>query len=640
MQPFAGRQRLHVGTELQTWIAFLVIALSSLASPALGQVQVITQHNDNARTGQNLQETVLTPVNVNVQTFGKLFSSFVDGQVYAQPLYVPNVTIPGKGIHNVVYIATEHDSVYALDADSNSGEDVSPLWQTSFIDPANGITTLSVGDVNCYDAVSPEYGITSTPVIDTSTNTIYVVAATKEHGSFFNRLHALDITTGAEKFGGPVAIEATYPGTGDGSSGGTLTFDPIKHLNRAGLLMSNGNIYLAWASYCDNTPFHGWVMAYDKTTLQQNGVWVATPNGEDGGIWMAGAGLSADAAGNLIFSTGNGTFDTSGTPVDFGDSIVKMTLNGTSFTVSDYFTPYNQADLDDNDLDLAAGGVLLLPDQSGPHPHEAIGGGKDGNVYVVDRDNMGHFNPTNNSQIVQTVTGSPAGMHTSAAYWNENVYFGWVDDPVEAFSLSSGLLSSLPTSSSPTTFHYPGAGLSISANNNTNAILWALETTQTDEAVLHAYDATNLGLELYNSAQNGARDSVGLPVKFAVPTVANGKVYVGAAGAVSVYGILTPVTAVPTFSPAGGTYSSTQTVAISDSTPGAIVYYTTDGSNPTPSSPVYTAPLIVSTTKTLKAMAISTGASASDVSLGAYTIVGGAERGLTTGTASVPLAWF
>jgi len=585
-------------------------------------VQVITQHNDNGRTGQNLQETLLTPANVNVRRFGKLWTTFVDGQVYAQPLYVPNVTIPGKGVHNVFYVATEHDSLYAFDADSNSGENGSPLWKASFIDSSDGITTLSIDDVNCNSAVVPEYGITSTPVIDTSTNTIYVLVATKESGSFFNRLHALDIATGAEKFGGPIAIEATYPGTGAGSVNGILTFNPLMQLGRSGLLLSNGEIYIAWASYCDNAPFHGWVMAYGKSTLQQSAVWADTPNGEDGGIWMSGAGLTADASGNIIFSTGNGTFDTSGNPVDYGDSIVKMALNGSNLTASDYFTPYNQSYLDENDVDLAAGGVLLLPDQSGPYVHEAIGGGKDGNVYVVNRDNMGHYNPNNNSQIIQTLTGS-AGMWASPAYWNENAYFGWVNAPVQAFSVSSGLLSLSPTSTSPTSFYWPGASLAISANNNTNAILWGLDTGQVDESVLHAYDATNLASELYNSSLNGERDSVGLPVKYAVPTIANGKVYVGAVGQVSVYGTLSAVTATPTFSPATGTYTATQTIAISDSTAGATIYYTTDGSTPSSSSPVYTAPLIVSTTTTINAIAIASGMTPSDIGLGAYTITSG-----------------
>ncbi len=272
------RTRPGVCLRLQAWLFVLTFVLLLAARPqAEAQVQVTTQHYDNARTGQNLLEGVLTPSNVKVQTFGKLWTYSVDGYVFAQPLYVPNVAIPGHGVHNVLYVVTEHDSVYALDADSLGGEKTTPLWQTSFINPANGITTLSHDyDVNC-DAIQPEIGITSTPVIDLSTNTIYVLAATKENGVFFNRLHALDITTGAEKFGGPVAIQASFPGTGDGSSGGMLTFNPVQHLSRTGLLLSNGDIHLAWASNCDNSPFHGWVMAYDKNTLQQTAVWVATP---------------------------------------------------------------------------------------------------------------------------------------------------------------------------------------------------------------------------------------------------------------------------------------------------------------------------------------------------------------------------
>ena len=626
MQNFSLRQAQPAGTKRQIWFAFLAIALSSLATPGLGQVQVVTQHNDNARTGQNLQETILTRSNVNVSTFGKLWSYAVDGDVYAQPLYVPNVAIPGKGIHNVIYVATEHDSVYALDADS-VGEN--PLWQTSFIDPLHEVTTESDNDVNC-DAIAPEIGITSTPVIDTSTNTIYVLAATKEYGSLFHRLHALDITTGAEKFGGPVAIQATYPGTGDGSSGGILTFNPVMHLNRAGLLMSNGNIYLTWASYCDNSPFHGWVMAYDKTILQQNGVWVTTPNGGDGGIWMSGAGIAADPSGNLFLATGNGTFETSGNPVDFGDSILKMTLNGNSFNVIDYFTPYDQQYLDVNDLDLGSGGVLLLPDQSGPHIHELVQAGKTGSIYVVDRDNMGHFNSTDNSQIVQNITGQIGGLYSAPAYWNNNVFFGGAQDRVKAFSLNNGLLSATPTSSSPTTFGWPGQTPTISANGTSNAILWALGKTPTT-AVLHAYDATNLAHELYNSAQDQSRDNPGSAVKFAVPTVANGKVYVGTVQQVSAYGILLVQAAAPTFSPAGGTYTTTQTVAISDSTPGATIYYTVDGSTPTSSSPVYTEPLIVSTTTTLQAMATATGGLPSNVSWGVYTIGSGGGTAINYG---------
>jgi len=515
-------------------------ATRQLSITITAHLQVTTQHYDNFRTGQDLDETVLNLANVNVNQFGKLFSVAVDGQVYAQPLYMPDITIPANGVHNVIYVATEHDSVFALDADSNTGGNSTPLWQTSFIDPANGINTISSQDVNC-GAISPEIGITSTPVIDPATNTIYVLAETKEHGQFFHRLHALDITTGAEKLGGPVTIQATYPGTGDGSSGGILTFDPVQHLNRPGLLLSNGSIFIAWSSNCDNDPFHGWVMSYDKTTLQQKGVWVTTPNGGRGGIWMSGAGVAADLSGSIFLSTGNGTFDTSGSPTDFGDSIVRMTLAGSGLELNDYFTPYNQGSLDDEDEDVASGGVLLLPDQPGAHVHELIQSGKEGSIYVVDRDLMGGFQNGSNSQIVQNITNQINGIFAVPAYWNNNVYFGGISDNVKAFSLSQGLLSATPTSSSPTSMGYPGATPVVSAKGTANGIVWTLQTASGlngGNEVLHAYDATNLGNELYNTAQNESRDNPGAVVRFAVPTIVSGKAYVGAANQVSVYGLL------------------------------------------------------------------------------------------------------
>jgi len=505
------------------------------------QIQVTTQHNDNSRTGQNLDETILTPASVSSGQFGKLFSYTVDGYVYAQPLYLWNVNIPGKGVHNVIYVATEHDSVYALDADSNAGGNSAPLWQASFIDPAHGITPISSSDLpNCFDAIVPEVGITSTPVIDLSSNTLYVLAETKENGNFYHRLHALDITTGAEKFGGPVAIAASVPGTGSGSSGGILTFDPLQHLNRPGILLSNGNVFMSWSSNCDVTPWHGWVMAYDAATLAQKAVWAATPNGNAGGVWMSGSGVAADSSGTLFVPTGNGTFETTGNPTDFGDSIVKLMENSSGFTLADYFTPYNEGTLEQEDHDVASGGVLLLPDQSGPHVHELIQSGKEGSIYVVDRDNMGHFNSQNNSQIVQNLTGQIGGIFGAPSYWNNNVYFGGRSDALKAFSLTNGLLSATPTSASSTTFGFPGPTVSISANGTTNAIAWVVQTdTHNDgNAVLRAYDATNLGNEFYDSNQNLPRDNPGPAVRFVLPTVANGKVYVGAQLQVSAYGLL------------------------------------------------------------------------------------------------------
>jgi hypothetical protein len=601
------------------------------------QVQVTTQHNDNYRSGQNLNETILTSSNVSSGQFGKMFSVAVDGYVYAQSLYVPNLTIPGKGVHNVLYIATEHDSVYALDADSDTGGNSVPLWHTSFINPGNGITTISDNDLMGCGAIAPEVGITSTPVIDVTTNTIYVLAETKENGQFFHRLHALDITTGAEKLGGPVTIQATYPGTGEGGSGGIITFDPVQHLNRPGLLLNNGDVYLAWSSNCDTDPYHGWVMAYDKTALTQQGVWVTTPNGRAGGIWMSGAGVAADASGNVFVPTGNGTFESSGNPTDFGDSIVKLTLSGGALNLVDYFTPYDEGTLDVGDVDVASGGALLLPDQPGNHPHELVEAGKEGSIYVVDRDNMGHFNPNNNSQIVQNITGQIEGLYSMPAYWNNYVYFGGANDTLKAFALNNGLLSTSPTSESLSGLGWPGATPSVSANGTSNGIIWILQTAAAlndGYEALYAYDATNLGNLLYASTDNEPRDNPGAVVKFAVPTIANGKVYVGAVRQVSVYGLLRgeQPAAMPSFSPDGGTYTMQQLVTLEDTTPGATIYYTTDGATPTTSSPIYSSPIPVSQTSTIKAMAVASGYNNSSVAPSLYTITTGSGGSLNFGT--------
>ncbi len=514
-------------------------ATAQLSIAIITSMQVTTQHDDSMRTGQDPVETILTPSNVNTGQFGKLFSQTVDGNVYAQPLYLANVNIPGKGTHNVIYAATEHDSVYAVDADSNSGQNANPLWQASFIDPAHGVTPVSPTDLDC-DNIAPEIGITSTPVIDTATGTIYVLAKTKESGVFVQRLHALDIATGTEKFGGPTLIQASYPGNALDGSGGMLSFDPLTNNNRAGLLLRNGNVYVAWASHCDVPPYHGWVIAYDKTTLQQTAAWVPTPNGALGGIWMAGTGLSADLAGDLFVPIANGTFDTTGTPFDFGDSIVRLRQNGSQLAVQDYFTPYDQGSLESGDLDVGSGGALLLPDQSGSHVHELVQAGKGGELYVVDRDQMGHYSSVDNSQIVQDITGQIGIMLEAPAYWNHNVYLcSGTFYSLQAYSLTDGLLSTSPTSHSPTYLGF--CTPVISSNGDNSGIVWALQNTHGyngDHEILHAYDATNLANELYNSKQNQDRDDPGLLVKFAVPTVANGKVYVGSATQVSVYGLL------------------------------------------------------------------------------------------------------
>jgi hypothetical protein len=520
------------------WVVLALLTLSSLA-----QVSVTTSRNDNSRDGQNLSETILTPDNVNVTSFGKLFSHTVDGYVYAQPLYVPNVTIPSLGTHNVVYVATEHDSVYAFDADTNTGVNASPLWHRSFLNVRRGITTVSSSDVNCTDLI-PEIGITSTPVVDTDKGTIFVLAKTKENGNFFQRLHALDITTGKERSGSPVTIHAKVRGTGDGSVNGWINFNPLTQAQRPGLLLQDGIEYIGWASHCDNGPYHGWVMAFDETTLKRIAVWNSTPNGGLGGLWQSGAGLAADNNFNVFFATGNGTYDGT-TQNDFGDSILKLgPPAGRRFPLLDWFTPYDQAYFNDYDIDVGSGGVLLLPDQGVDAPHEylLVQVGKSGSIYLVDRDNMGQYN-LNTNQIVQDLEGAIGGLWATPAWWNNNVYFGGAYDYLRQFTFdpTTGLLSTSAVAVSPTYFGFPGPTPSISANGASDAIVWALQTdgySSNFSAILHAYDATNVANELYNTSQNPERDDAGGAAKFTVPTVANGKVYVPAVHRLTVYGLL------------------------------------------------------------------------------------------------------
>ncbi len=505
---------------------------------------VLTYHYDNLRSGLNPNETVLTPANVNQTVFGKKFSLAVDGQVYTQPLYAPAIAISGQGLHDVVYVATEHDSVYAFDAD---GVPATPLWQVSFIDPAAGVTTVPPADTGeCCD-LSPEIGITSTPVIDPSSETIYVVAKTKEVAgastSYVQRLHALDIATGAEKFGGPVVIQASVPGTGDGSSAGQVPFIPLRENQREALLLVNGMLVIAFASHGDNGPYHGWVIGYDATTLGQIFAFNDTPDGGAGGIWQSGCGPAADAAGDIYFISGNGTFDASGAVLQLSDTFTKLSPGG---TVVDYFTPWNQPQISAQDFDLGSGGTLLLPDQPGAHPHLMISAGKEGTVYVVDRDTMGHQGATSDSQIVQVLvhvlpgnSSITSGNFSAPAHWNDRVYFGAVDDAVKMFTLSGGQLSTAPISQTGQTFAFPGGFPAISSNGAASAILWVVERPSSGTpGVLHAYDATDLSIELYNSNQNAIRDGLDLASKFMVPTVANGKVFIGTNSTLTAFGPL------------------------------------------------------------------------------------------------------
>jgi chitodextrinase len=499
-----------------------------------------TFHNDNARTGANLNETVLTPSTVNSVRFGKLQSYALDGAAYASPLYVPAVTVPGQGVHNVVYVATEHNSVYAFDADGTSA---TPLWKVSFIDPVAGITTVLPTDTGeCCDIV-PEIGITGTPVIDPTTGTLYVVAKTKETvggtTTFVQRLHALDTSTGAEKFGGPVVITGSVPGTGAGSSGGQIQFLPLRQNQRPALLLNNGVVYIAFGSHGDQQPYHGWIMGYDAATLQQTMIYNATPNGEGAGIWLANAGIAADTSGAMYFATGDGSFNADTGGVNFGDSYVKLDAAG---RVLDYFTPHNEGFLDGSNADLGSGGIMLLPDQPGAHPRLLVSAGKNGTIDLIDRENMGHFNPVNDNQIVQSLVdifpfGTPEpGNYSAPVYFNGTIYFSPVADSIQAFRLNNGLFNPTPTSRSARIFQYPGGTLALSASGTTNGILWALERRSSSNGALRAYDANDLGIELYNSDQAGTRDVLDEVVKFSAPLIANGKVYVGSATRLTIFG--------------------------------------------------------------------------------------------------------
>jgi hypothetical protein len=501
---------------------------------------VTTYHYDNLRTGQNLTETTLTPANVNQGKFGKLGELMVDGKVDGQPLYLSQVAIPGIGTKNVLYVVTEHGSVFAFDADNVSGTSAKPLWQMSTQLPGEGPS-----DNRGCGQVTPEIGITSTPVIDRTRGAIYVVAVSKNaSGNYFHRLHALDITSGKELFGGPTTITATFPGNGAGSSNGTVIFDPAQYNERPGLLELNGTIFTTWGSHCDIGAYTSWMMAFSADTLKQTNVLNLVPNGGDGGTWMSGAAPAADAAGNIYFIIGNGTFDialnTAGFPSqgDCGNCYVKVSSTP-PLTLLDYFTPLNTVAESNVDQDLGSGGPLLLPDVtdiSGKTRHLAVGSGKDAIIYVLDRDNMGKLSATQNS-IYQQISGQLAGGEFGKpSYFNGTVYYGAVNDSIKTFPITTGKLATSPSSKTSTVFAYPGATPAISANATNNGILWAVENGAT--AVLHAYDAANLATELYNSNQAAASRDRFAGNKFISPMIANGRVFVGTPNSVAVFGLL------------------------------------------------------------------------------------------------------
>lgn len=517
---------------------------------------VLTYHNDNSRTGQNLQETILTPGNVKATTFGKQFSYLVDGYVYAQPLYVKDVPVQGQ-LRNVVYIATEHNSVYAFDADKPG----TPLWQVRFIDPANGITTVPYQDTasppgytgpgpvipgGCND-LTPEIGISGTPVIDPVSGTLFVVAKTREASgtavAYEHRLHALDIRTGVSRAGSGQKLQASVPGTTAPNDGnGRVLFQSLRQNQRAALLLNNNIITVAFSSHCVIRPYQGWVLAYDAKTLAQLGAFNAVPNDPKGkgGIWHSGGGPAADANGNVFVMTGDGPFNANMGGDSYSDSVLKLS-NG-ALTVADYFTPYNQFDLEASNSDMSSGGPLLLPDQSDGPTHLMVSAGKQGIIYLLNRDNMGQFQAGSDSQILQSFSGGTCGAGSCSifgtpAYFNNRVYTAAVGDSLKAYSVTSGQL--VLSGQSTNTFRWPGSSPVISANDSSNGIVWALETNGSGAAaVLHAYSAEDVSNELYNSNMEAARDNPGPAIKFSVPTVINGKVYIGSQYQVSVFGLL------------------------------------------------------------------------------------------------------
>jgi hypothetical protein len=501
-------------------------------------VDVVTYHYDNLRTGQNLNEMILTPANVTSAKFGKLGSFSVDGRVDAQPLYLSAVAIPGKGTKNVLYVVTEHDSIYAFDAGSINGTTSAFLWKSTAL-----LSGEQPSDDRGCGQVSPEIGITSTPVIDRMRNAIYIVAMSKDgSGNYFHRLHALNLSTGAELFGGPTTVTATFPGTGANSSAGNAIFDAKQYKERPGLLELNGTIYTTWSSHCDAGPYTSWVMSFNADTLAQTSILNLVPNGNEGGIWMAGAAPSADAAGNIYFIIGNGDFDTtlnsSGFPANgnCGNCFAKISST-VPMKLLDYFTPLNTVSESNSDTDFGSGGQLLLPDLldgNGQTRHIAVGAGKDGNIYVVDRENMGKFN-SGSDQIYQQINSQIGGVWSKPSYFNNTVYYGAVSDNLKAFPIAAGKLAGTPASKSSHQFGYPGTTPSISASGTTNGIVWAIENSG---AVLYAYDATDLTKMLYNSSQAPNNRDAFSGNKFITPMVANGKVYVGTPNSVAVFGLL------------------------------------------------------------------------------------------------------
>jgi hypothetical protein len=497
----------------------------------IAQAAVLTYHNDDARDGAYLEEVTLTPSNVNATQFGKLASYPVDGQIYGQPLYLPQISIAG-GTHDVVFVATQNDSVYAFDADAK-GTQKTTFWHATL-----GVPVTK----NDYSGVSPVVGILSTPVIDATTNTIYVFAESSS-GPLFT-LNALDVATGKEKFGGPVEVTGTVAGKGLDSSGGNITLEPECY-QRMGLALNpvSNAIYIPFGS-CN----HGWVLAYDKITLKQIAIFNDTPDGAGGGLWASGGAPAIDdTTGDVYLMSGADAGDQNYTPLLYNNSFLR--LDPKTLSVLDFFAPDDNSFLAQSDADLGSGANILMPDNGSNTPHEVLGGGKDGNIFLVNRDRMGGSNSSSNNviQTVHTGVSQLDDIFSTPVYWNGFVYYHPDGDVLHAFTWSNGLLSTKPSSSSTIAYRQHGATGSLSANGAANGIVWDVDDSNYNRtgagsgfAVLHAYDATNVANELYNSSQAGSRDTAGAALKFTVPTIANGRVFVGTSDELDIYGLLAP----------------------------------------------------------------------------------------------------
>jgi hypothetical protein len=641
-------QRLISAAILRSLPLALVFALSSgVLAQTPTPVPVPTWRYDLTHAGENTTETALTPTNVNVNSFGKLFSVSVDSTVYAQPLYVPGLTMSDGLVHNVLFVATENDSIYAFDADSNQGADAKPIWQISLLTAAygagSGATAVPWQDTGSPD-VAPTVGITGTPAINPATNTMYVVANTKESGVYYSRLHAINIITGAEEAGSPVNITATVAGTGAASSGGQITFSPLWQNQRTALDYYNGYVYFGYASHGDLNNYHGWLFAYNASTLQQTGVICLTPDDIGGGVWGSGAGLPIDTSisgGRMFVVTGNGGRSSAppfSSSTDYGESVIAFDIANGIFTPTDEFTAFNYSTLNSHDYDQGAGGLLMLPDQQGAYPHLLITAGKEGRITLLNRDNLGGYasgasSNTNAVQDIPPVVQVGQGFWSTAAYWNGNVYVwaggelpsdGGVPNAGMLFKINSGLLSTTPASKTTFTSAFPGPTFSISSNGTQDGIAWAVRADQFNTngpAVLYAFDANDLSKILYESDTNSSRDSAGPANKFSVPVVTNGKVYVAAHGEVDVYGLLNGETAAsaPVITPNGGTFSTSQSVTMSTATSSASIYYTLNGTTPTTASTQYTGPITISSNTTVKAIAAASGYLQSSVTSATFT---------------------